>query len=155
MTQPPEAEKREEKKKQEKRRHSSDIERRSVYLVDALGEDHAAENVLEIGDGVGLDGEAEILELAAAALVLLVEHLAVLAVAGVPRRPLHPPLEWAPRDLEDLRSLLSDPRFHSALYRLHWRRKSIPPRSPTQHSLLRDSFLFFFEIIVCLFIYNT
>lgn len=44
------------------------------HLVDALGEDDGAEQLLELGDGVDADGAAELAELAAAALELLPER---------------------------------------------------------------------------------
>lgn len=55
------------------------------HLVDALGEDDGAEQLLELGDGVDADGAAELAELAAAALELLPER----ALAGVFRSPGH------------------------------------------------------------------
>jgi hypothetical protein len=83
---------------------------REVHLVNALGEDHAAEDVLQVGEGVGLDGGAEIVELLPATLVLLVDSLPLLSVAVVQNPwPTHPPLEWAPRHLEELGSLLPQP----------------------------------------------
>lgn len=49
------------------------------HLVDALGEDDGAEQLLELGDGVDADGAAELAELAAAALELLPERALPLA----------------------------------------------------------------------------
>ena len=52
-------------------------------------------------------------------LVLLLNLLPLLPVVGVPERPPHFPLQRAPRDLEDLVALISDPRLESALKGLH------------------------------------
>lgn len=92
-----------------------------AYLVNALGEDHATEDILQVGDGLSLEGAAEIVELLPAALVLELDPLALLALLGGGPRgpPAHPPLERSPRDLHDLRLLVPDPRLHPALYRLH------------------------------------
>ncbi len=65
------------------------------YLVNAFGEDHAADDVLQVGDGLSLEGRAEMVELLLAELVLLMDPLPLLPVVGVddvPWPPCHPPL---------------------------------------------------------------
>ena len=92
-------------------------------LVDALGEDHGAEQLLELGDGVDADGAAELAELAPPPLELLPEHALPLAPAvpgprpGGPRRGPGPP-----RRLRQPRRLVPHPRLHAARQRgRHWR----------------------------------
>ena len=92
-------------------------------LVDALGEDHGAEQLLELGDGVDADSAAELAELSATALVLLPEHAFPLAPAvpgprpGGPRRGPGPPRRLRqPRRRPGLqpRRLVPHPRLHAA-----------------------------------------
>ena len=77
-------------------------------LINTLGEDHRTENVLQIGDGFGLNSDAKIMNLLLSSVVLLLDSLALFSAVG-PRpidddRPL-----LGPSDLENPRSLVSDP----------------------------------------------
>ena len=97
-------------------------------LVDALGEDHGAKQLLELCDCVDADGAAELAELDAASLELLAEHALPLAPAvarprGRPRRGPGPARHGERRRPGGQpRRLIPHPRLHAAHQgRRHWR----------------------------------
>jgi hypothetical protein len=99
-------------------------------LVDALGEYHGAEQLLELGYGVDADSAAELAELSATTFVLLPEHAFPLASAvpgprpGGPRRGPGPPRRLRQRRRPGLqpRRLVPHPTLHAARQSgRHWR----------------------------------
>lgn len=95
------------------------VNQRAKHLVYTLGEDHAAQDFLQIGERLGLDGAAELVQLLLAAVELLLEPPLLLAAAVLPR-----PLDGdfprrRPGHFEDSGALILDPSLHPPLQRFH------------------------------------
>lgn len=89
------------------------------HLVDTFGKDHAAEDFLQIGDGLGLDSVTEVLQLLLPPVQFLLNPPLPLAAAVRPW-PLHRnPPRRRPGNLQNFGPLIFDPWLHSPLQRLH------------------------------------